>query len=43
MLLSAEEDAFTKEYHLWMLAESVSQFSLKFKMQPVLLCLKENA
>ena len=34
-------DAFGKEYHPWILAESVSQCSIKFEMQSVMACLKE--
>ena len=35
-------DAFGVEYHLWMIAELVGQCSIKFEMQSVKLCLKEN-
>ena len=34
-------DAFGKEYHPRILAESVSQCSIKFEMQSVMACLKE--
>ena len=35
-------DAFGKEYHLSMLAESISYCSMKFWMLPVVISLKEN-
>ena len=33
-------DAFGKEDHLWMLVESVSQCSIMFQMQLMIMCLK---